>query len=106
MVVDGHGCYTALHFSVKHKENQDIVATLYWLHKLHKNHINHGLLLILALVNLMSYSCSKHVIKYCEKCMRDPVQIYSGLLKIQVSDLKRIFLLQKTLKKRSAVAQW
>ena len=36
-VVDGHDCHTALHFSVKPKENQDKVPTLYWLPKLHKN---------------------------------------------------------------------
>ena len=36
-IVDGHGCHTALHFSVKDKENQDKVPTLYWLPKLHKN---------------------------------------------------------------------
>ena len=37
MVVDGHGCHTALHFGVKPKENQDKVPTLYSLPKLHKN---------------------------------------------------------------------
>ena len=31
VVVDGHGCHTALHFGVKAKENQDKVPTLYWL---------------------------------------------------------------------------
>ena len=31
MIVDGHGCHTALHFGVKAKENQDKVPTLYWL---------------------------------------------------------------------------
>ena len=36
MIVDGHGCHTALHFGVKAKENQDKVPTLYWLPKLHK----------------------------------------------------------------------
>ena len=36
MVVDEHGCNTALHFGVKTKENQDKVPTLYWLPKLHK----------------------------------------------------------------------
>ena len=29
VVVDGHGCYTALHFGVNSKENQDRVLTLY-----------------------------------------------------------------------------
>ena len=37
MVVDGHGCHTALHFGIKAKENQNKDVTLYWLRKLHKN---------------------------------------------------------------------
>ena len=36
VIVDGHGCHTALNFGVKAKENQDRVPTLYWLPKLHK----------------------------------------------------------------------
>ena len=36
VVVIGHGCYTALHFDFKAKENQDTFPTLYWLAKLHK----------------------------------------------------------------------
>ena len=36
VIVDGHGCHTALHFGVKAKENQDKVPTLYWLLKPHK----------------------------------------------------------------------
>ena len=36
VIVHRHGCHTALHFSVKAKENQDKVPTLYWLPKLHK----------------------------------------------------------------------
>ena len=36
VIVDGHGCHTALHFGVKAKENQDKVPTLYWLPKLNK----------------------------------------------------------------------
>ena len=36
VVVDGHGCHTALHFGVKAKEKQEKVPTLYWLTKLHK----------------------------------------------------------------------
>ena len=50
VIVDGHGCHTALHFGVKAKENQDKVPTLYWLPKLHKNPIKLDLLLILVLV--------------------------------------------------------
>ena len=30
VIVDRHGCYTALHFGVKAKENQVKVHTLYW----------------------------------------------------------------------------
>ena len=33
VIVDGHGCHTALNFGVKAKENQDKVPTLYWLPK-------------------------------------------------------------------------
>ena len=36
VIVDGLGFYTALHFGVKAKENQDKVPTVYWLPKLHK----------------------------------------------------------------------
>ena len=39
VIVDRHGCHTALHFGVKAKENQDKVPTLYWLPKLLKNPI-------------------------------------------------------------------
>ena len=35
VVVDGHGCHTALHFSVKATEKQDKGLTLYWLTKHH-----------------------------------------------------------------------
>ena len=36
VIVDGHGCHTALHFGDKALEHQDKVPTLYWLPKLHK----------------------------------------------------------------------
>ena len=49
VVVDGHGCHTAIHFGVKAKENQDKVPMLYWLPKLHKNLIKQDLLLIQVL---------------------------------------------------------
>ena len=50
VVVNVHGCHTALHFGVKAKENQNKVPTLYWLPKLHKGPIKQDLLLILVLV--------------------------------------------------------
>ena len=37
VVIDGHGCHTALHFGVKAKENQDKVPLLYWLPNSIKN---------------------------------------------------------------------
>ena len=50
MVVDGHGCHTSLHVSVRAKETQEKVPTVYWLPKLHNNHIKQDLLVILVLV--------------------------------------------------------
>ena len=46
VIVDGHGCHTALHFGVKAKENLDKVPTLYWLFKLHKNPYKASLVLV------------------------------------------------------------
>ena len=76
MIVDGHGCHTALHFGVKAKENQDKVPTLYWLPKLHKKPYkarfiaNSSSCTTTELSKLLT-SCltavKKHVIKYCEK---------------------------------------
>ena len=40
VVVDGHGCDTALYLGVKAKENQDKVPTLNWLPKLPKTLYN------------------------------------------------------------------
>ena len=55
VIVDGHGCHTALPFGVKAKEIQDKVPTLYWLPKLHKNHLKQDLLLILVLVRQQNF---------------------------------------------------
>ena len=54
VIVDGHGCHTALHFGVKAKENQDKVPTLYWLPKL-QNPIKQDLLQILVLVRQQNF---------------------------------------------------
>ena len=68
MIVDGHGCHTALHFGVKAKETQDKVPTLYWLPKLHKNHIKQDfLLLILVLARLQNFM-------KCEPCVLQPLK--------------------------------
>ena len=53
VIVDGHGCHTALHLDVKAKENQ--VSTLYWLPKLQPNPIKQDLLLILVLVRQQNF---------------------------------------------------
>ena len=55
MIVDGHGCHTSLHVSVKAKENQDKVPALHWLPKLHKNPIKEDLLLILVLARHQNF---------------------------------------------------
>ena len=75
VIVDGHGCHTALNFGAKTKENQDKVPTLYWLPKLHINPIKQynfnsssytttelSKLLIVCLT-----AVKRHVIKHCEK---------------------------------------
>ena len=79
MVVDGHGCHTALHFGVKAKESQDKVPTLYRLPKLYKNPTKQDLLLIFVHVRRQNFvivtSCLtavKNVIKYCEKVFERP----------------------------------
>ena len=93
VVVDGHCGHTALKFSVKAKENQDKVPTLYWLPKLHKNPIKHDLLLILVLVRQQNFqNCNPRVLQLLKnmlpstvkRYMRDPVKTYFGLLKIEV----------------------
>ena len=76
VIVDGHGCHTALHFGVKAKDNQDKVPTLYWLPKLHikpykaRFIANSSSCTTTELSKLLT-SCltavKKHVIKYCEK---------------------------------------
>ena len=76
MIVDGHGCHTALHFGVKAKENHDKVPTLYWLPKLHKKpykarFIDNSSSCTTTELSKLLTSCltavKKHVIKYCEK---------------------------------------
>ena len=80
VIVDGHGCHTALHFGVKAKENQDKVPTLYWLPKLHKNPIKQDLLLILVFVRQQNFltlclTAVKNMLSsIVKRYMRDPVK--------------------------------
>ena len=93
VIVDGHVCYTALHFGAKAKENQGKVPTLNWLPKLHKKtykarciaysssctttELSKLLILYLTAVkNILSSTVKRY--------MRDLVKPYFGLLKIQV----------------------
>ena len=93
VIVDGHGCHTALHFGVEAKENQDKVPTLYWLPKLHKTHIKQDLLLILVIVRRQIFfklltpclTAVKNMLSSTVKrYMRDLVKTYFGLSKFQV----------------------
>ena len=93
VIVDGHGCHTALHFGVKAKENQDKVPTLYWLPKLHKKPYKARFIansssctttelskLLTSCLTAVKNMLSNIVKRY----MRDPVKTYFGRLKIQV----------------------
>ena len=93
VIVDGHGCHTALHFSVKAKENQDKSPTLYRLPILHKKHYkakfiaNSSSCLTTELSKLLTscLSAVKNMLSsIVKRYMRDPVKTYFGLLKIQV----------------------
>ena len=72
--VVGHDCHTALHFSIKVKENQDKIPTLYWLPKLHKPYkarfIANSSSCATTELSILLTSCltadNKHVIKYFE----------------------------------------
>ena len=102
VIVDGHGCHTALHFGVKAKEDQDKVPTLYLLPKLHIKPIKARFIAdsssctTTELSKLLT-SCltavkkhvffvflKKHVIKHREKVYERSAKTYFGLLKIQV----------------------
>ena len=93
VIVDGHGCHTALNFGVKAKENQDKVPTLYWLPKLHKKPYkarfiaNSSSCTTTELSKLLTsrLTAVKNMLSnIVKRFMRDLVKTYFGLLKIQV----------------------
>ena len=93
MIVDGHGCHTALHFDVKAKENQDKVPTLYWLPKLHKKPYKARFIAnssscttteLSKLLTLCLTAVKNMLSNIVKRYMRDPVKTYFGLLKIQM----------------------
>ena len=93
MVVDGHGCHTALQFRTEAKENQDKVPTLYWLPKLHKNpykarFISNSSSCTTTELSKLLTSCLTAVknmlLSTVKRYMKDLVRIYFGLSIIQV----------------------
>ena len=92
VIVDGHGCHTALHFGVKTKENQDKVPTLYWLPKLYKKKTYKAKFIASSCttteLSKLLTSCLTAVknmlSNIVKRYMRDPVKTYFGLLKVQV----------------------
>ena len=74
VIVNGHGCHTALHFGVKAKENQDKVPTLYWLPQLHNKPIKQDLLLILVLVRQHNFlNCLPRVLQLLQNMLSSTV---------------------------------
>ena len=69
MIVNGHGCHTALPFDVKAKENQDKVPTVYWLPQHHNKPIKQDLLVILVLVRQQNFlNCLPRVLQLLKTC--------------------------------------
>ena len=79
VVVNEHGCHTALHFGVKAKESQDKVPMLYWLPKLHKKPIKQDVLLILILEQQQNF-LKIMLLSTVKRFMKDPARIYFDLL--------------------------
>ena len=92
VIVDGHGCHTALHFGVRAKENQDKVSTWYWLPKLHKTYkarfIANSSSCTTTEISKLWTSCLtavKNMVSITVKRnMKYPVKPYFGLLKVKV----------------------
>ena len=79
LIVDGHGCHTALHFGVKAKENQNKVPALYCLLQTlvrKQNFLNCKPRVLQLLKSMLSSTVKRYMI--------DPVKTYFSLLKIQV----------------------
>ena len=82
MIVDGHGCNTALHFGVKAKENQVKVPTLYWLPKLHKFIANSSFCTTTELSKLLTLCLTavKNMLSnIVKRYTRDPLKTFFGL---------------------------
>ena len=92
-VVNGHCNHLALKFSVCVKERQDRLPTMYWLPKLHKrpykarfiaNSSSCNTIELSKLLTSCLTAVKNHVIRSCEKVMKDQVKICFGQLKILV----------------------
>ena len=87
VVIDGHGCHTALHFCVKAKEKQGKVPTLYWLPKLHRTYKARFIAnssscktTELSKVLISCLTAVKNILLSTEKrYMREPIKTYFGL---------------------------
>ena len=85
VVVDGHGCHTALRLGVKAKENQDRVPTLYWLSKLHKKTYT-------ARFNANSSSCmTTELSKLLTSCLTAVKNMLLSTVKRYMKDWVRIY---------------
>ena len=89
VVVDGHGCHTALHFGVKAKENQDkVLRFTCYLNSKARFIANSSSCTTTELSKLLT-SCLTAVknmlLRTVERYMRDSVQIVFGLLKFLVN---------------------
>ena len=80
VIVDGHGCHTALHFGVKAKENQDKIPTLYWLPKLHINPYK-----IRFIANSSSYTTTE-ISRLLTSCLTAVKNMLSSIVKKYMRD--------------------
>ena len=94
MIVNGHGCHTALHFGVKAKENQDKVLMLYWLPELHKKTYTASFIAnsssctttkLSKVLTLCRTAVKNMLSSIVKRYMRDPVKVSFGLFKIQAN---------------------
>ena len=93
VIVDGHGCHTALHFGIGAEEGQDGVPALCWLPGLHGKPYRAGLVAnsgscatteLSKLLTSWFAAVKKNMSSVVKRCVGDPVEACFGLLKIQV----------------------
>ena len=85
VIVDGHGCHTALHFGVNAKENQDKVPTLYWLPKLHKKPYK------ARFITISSSCTTTELSKLLTSCLTAVKNMLSNIVKRYMRDLEKTY---------------